>query len=79
MISLTEEGDTIARSVQEKYDTLSQFFVNLGVDPEKAKEDAHKIEHDISEESFDAFLKFISTCDALTKGAKKRCKNCDEQ
>ncbi|MBQ4232910.1 MAG: metal-dependent transcriptional regulator [Lachnospiraceae bacterium] len=72
MIALTESGLNIAENVQEKYDTLSQFFINLGVDEEKAKEDAHKIEHDISQETFSALLKFVTTCEVLTKG-KGRC------
>ncbi|MCR4717260.1 MAG: metal-dependent transcriptional regulator [Lachnospiraceae bacterium] len=75
MITLTDEGKSIAKNVQEKYNTLSQFFINLGVEEEMAKEDAHRIEHDISQESFDALLKFISSCGVLASKKKGHCKN----
>ena len=54
LISLTDKGYPIARRTYDRHLTLTQFFVSLGVDEEIARKDACKIEHDISEESFNA-------------------------
>jgi len=48
---LTEEGRSIARSVEKRYDTLLNFLLSLGVDPEEAAEQACNMEHEISDES----------------------------
>ena len=56
-ITLTEEGNKIARRIYHRHKTLTQFFVNLGVDAETAQEDACRVEHVISQESFEAILK----------------------
>lgn len=53
-ISLTESGYQIASKTYEKHQVLTQMLVNLGVDEETARRDACKIEHDISDESFEA-------------------------
>ena len=53
-LTLTETGREIAEKIYERHTTLSEFLVRLGVDPEIAAEDACKIEHDISDESFHA-------------------------
>ena len=53
-ISLTEKGLNIARSMYERHTILSRFLCSLGVSSETAAEDACKIEHCISEESFNA-------------------------
>ena len=53
-ISLTEKGYPIARRIYDRHLTLTRFFVSLGVDEKIARRDACKIEHDISEESFQA-------------------------
>lgn len=53
-ITLTEEGKFIALKMFERHTILTKFFVNLGVDEKTASEDACKIEHHISEESFNA-------------------------
>ncbi len=51
-ISLTESGKHIAEKIYERHTLLSEMFVSLGVDEKTASEDACKIEHDLSEESF---------------------------
>ena len=51
-LTLTDSG--IAEKIYERHTLLSQFLVNLGVDPEVAAEDACKIEHHISDQSFEA-------------------------
>ena len=51
---LTEEGRRIAGRTWERHRFLTDFFVYLGVDPAVAEQDACKIEHDISDETFQA-------------------------
>lgn len=58
-ISLTEKGNDIATKMYERHTLLASFFISLGVDKEIAFEDACKIEHDISDQSFDAIKKII--------------------
>ena len=53
-ITLTESGMAIAQKVYHRHKTLTKFLIQLGVDPIVAEEDACKIEHDLSEESFHA-------------------------
>ena len=53
-ITLTEEGEAVALKMFERHTMLTNFLVNLGVDEKIASEDACKIEHHISEESFNA-------------------------
>ena len=54
LISLTDKGYPIARRTYDRHQTLTKFFVSLGVNEAIARKDACKIEHDISEESFAA-------------------------
>ena len=58
-IYLTDEGRAIAEMIYERHELLSSWLVTLGVDPEIAAEDACKIEHVISPESFDAIKKHV--------------------
>ena len=51
-LTLTEEGEKVARSIYERHQFLTQWLLALGVSPETAEEDACKIEHNISEETF---------------------------
>ncbi|MDO4483222.1 MAG: metal-dependent transcriptional regulator [Clostridia bacterium] len=53
-ISLTEEGQRIAERIYERHQKLTAYLVSLGVSAANAKEDACKMEHDISEETFRA-------------------------
>lgn len=59
-IHLTETGRDIATKVYEKHTIISKALISLGVDEEIAKEDACKLEHVLSEESFDAIKNFIN-------------------
>jgi Mn-dependent DtxR family transcriptional regulator len=54
MISLTEKGNEIATRMYARHKLLTACLIALGVDPETAAEDACKIEHDLSDESFTA-------------------------
>ena len=58
-ITLTEKGMQIATSVYERHQVLSDWLISLGVDPKIASEDACEMEHQISDESFQAMKKFI--------------------
>ena len=54
MIVLLGPGLEIAERMYERHMLLTELLIGLGVDPEIAREDACKIEHDLSVESFDA-------------------------
>lgn len=58
-ITLTEDGHFIAEKIYERHTTLTQWFVSLGVSEETATEDACRIEHIISDESFNAIKSHI--------------------
>lgn len=58
-ISLTEEGNTLAAEIYDRHIVLSNWLVSLGIDPETASRDACKMEHDISQKSFEAIKKYI--------------------
>ena len=58
-ITLTEKGLKIATSVYERHQVLSNWLISLGVDPKVASEDACEMEHQISDESFQAMKHFI--------------------
>ena len=60
-ITLTEAGLEVAQKMYERHTLLSQFLIWLGVDSTTATEDACKIEHDISDASFEALKKHIRT------------------
>lgn len=51
-ITLTEKGREIAEKIYERHNVLSAFFIFLGVKKDQALEDACKIEHDLSPETF---------------------------
>ena len=53
-LSLTEQGLLVAKKTYERHQVLTEFFIKLGVNPAVAAEDACKIEHDISDETFEA-------------------------
>ena len=59
-IYLTEEGRVIAEYVYEKHQLLKDWLCSLGVPEEIAAEDACKMEHVISDESFDAIKEHVS-------------------
>lgn len=59
-LHLTELGLEIASKTYERHVVLTDFFISIGVPEEIASVDACKIEHDISDESFEALKKFIN-------------------
>ena len=58
-IELTEKGSEIADKMYERHTLLTKWLTALGVDEKTAVEDACRIEHVISEESFEAIKKHI--------------------
>ena len=58
MITLTESGMEIAEKIYTRHKALTKFFMQIGVSEEQAREDACKIEHDISEETFTALCQY---------------------
>lgn len=59
-ITLTEQGLEIAEKIYERHTLLTGMLVRLGVAPEVAAEDACKIEHAISDASFQAIKRYIN-------------------
>lgn len=55
-IFLTEQGMDIAEKILTRHTTLTNLFTKIGVNPKTAEEDACKIEHDLSDETFKALL-----------------------
>ena len=53
-ITLTESGKERAESVLGRHTSLADLLISIGVNEETAREDACKVEHDLSEESFEA-------------------------
>lgn len=59
-ITLTRAGIAVAEKIYERHTLLSNLLIRLGVSPETASEDACKLEHAISDESFEAIKKFVT-------------------
>ena len=53
MLHLTELGREVAETIYERHCILTEGLIYLGVDPETAEQDACRLEHDISRESFE--------------------------
>ncbi len=59
-ITLTEEGMEIASKIYERHQVLTDILVKLGVSQDVALEDACRLEHALSDESFDALKKYYT-------------------
>ena len=64
-IYLTDAGREIAEMIYERHELITRWLVALGVDEQIAAQDACKIEHDISRESFEAIKNFMLTTRTL--------------
>ncbi len=60
LIELTQKGEQIAQDVYEKHILLGKFLMMIGVSEEVAKADACRIEHVISEETFEKIKEHIN-------------------
>ena len=58
-ITLNESGMAIASRIYGRHKTLAKLFMQLGVTPEVASEDACKVEHDLSEETYGCIQQFL--------------------
>ena len=58
-ILLTESGRAIAEKIYERHQVLSALLMRLGVSEQTAADDACKIEHDISDETFEAIKRHV--------------------
>ena len=58
-ITLTDSGEKVAMKIYERHTILSKMLIALGVDPETAAEDACRLEHAISDKSFEAIKKHL--------------------
>ena len=60
-LSLTDAGAEIAHKMYERHKFLTEFLIKLGVDERVATDDACKIEHHLSDESFEAIKKYFES------------------
>jgi Mn-dependent DtxR family transcriptional regulator len=58
-LRLTDKGSAIAEKIYERHHVLSELLTRIGVSPETAAEDACRIEHVISDESFSAIKEHV--------------------
>ncbi len=57
LITLTDAGAAIAERIYRRHRLLTEFFVSLGVDEKTAREDACRVEHDLSDKTFEAICR----------------------
>ncbi len=60
-ITLCEPGKKIAEHVYERHKLFTEYFISLGVDPVTAREDACKVEHDLSDDTFEKVKNHINS------------------
>ena len=60
LITLTESGMEIADRIYTRHKTLTELFMRIGVDEKTAREDACKVEHDLSEKTFAAICEHVA-------------------
>ncbi len=58
-LTLTEEGTAVAEKIYDRHTLLTRFLCSLGVPEERAAPDACRIEHVISDESFEALKRHV--------------------
>lgn len=66
-ISLTEEGNQIAENILERHTVLSNWLMYLGVDAETAQEDACRVEHVISSQTFERIKEHVEAREEVYK------------
>ena len=64
LLTLTEQGDAIARRIYERHQILTEMLVALGVDGETAAEEACKLEHAISDSTLEKIKTYLNTVGA---------------
>ena len=66
-ITLTEKGQAVAEKIYERHTVLSTMLIGLGVSPDTAADDACRLEHAISDESFEAIKAHVEKMGMLEK------------
>ena len=64
-ISLTKKGKEIALRVYERHQVITKVLISMGVDEDIACEDSCKIEHDISEHTFEKLKEYLNNIDKM--------------
>ena len=64
-IELTDNGSKIANRIYERHILLTNYFIKLGVPEEIAELDACRIEHDLSDETFEAIKKHVLKAESI--------------
>ena len=59
-VKVTAKGETEAKALLEKHKVLEEFLTLIGVDKDKAEEDACRIEHHVSSMTVDQLRKFVN-------------------
>ena len=72
IIILTEPGTEVAERIYERHCLLKEQLIKIGVDPEVAEQDACRIEHDISSETFEKIKEFLARLDESAGDAAAR-------
>ncbi|HIT58582.1 MAG TPA: metal-dependent transcriptional regulator [Candidatus Faeciplasma pullistercoris] len=65
-LHLTPAGESVASKIYERHTLLTELFIRLGVDPDIAASDACKLEHGISDESFEAIKRHVRRYEGKT-------------
>ncbi len=60
-ITLTDSGRQVAERIYDRHKTISSFFVFLGVNKDTAAEDACKVEHDLSDETYERLKAYLDS------------------
>ena len=60
LVTLTDAGSEVAEKIYERHKVLSEFFKSIGVSEDTATDDACRIEHVISDETFEALKKHMN-------------------
>lgn len=58
---LTKEGEKLAKKIYDRHTTLTSYLESIGIDPQTAEEDACRIEHVISDRSFNVIKKIVKS------------------
>ena len=64
-ITLNDSGMEIASRIYGRHKTITRLFQHLGVSPEQAAIDACKVEHDLSQETFERICAFVKQCEEV--------------
>ena len=70
-VKLTEAGNVLAKRIYERHTVLTQVLLDLGVEEKIASEDACRLEHYISDETFDAIKAHVAQYGSKSKGKSK--------